>query len=351
MKDRRKRYDDYRYEDEEFDIEEQNSLINPNDFEEYQEHGRELQPYRRSQYTADNDYDYDDGDDYPEDGEFDDDDFERRPHRGKARYEGSQLLILLQLGVCVFILVVVFLLKVFGGNAFTAFQQWYNTELNKTVIATDGIKEYRDKLFASQESSQAGSSGEQNSDAGSSSSQNSAQESSQSPDKATSSEKSPVSNKELAAMSIVTTQNMYGASNVMLSVALSPPLEKGTVTSLFGFREDPFNEGAQEAHKGLDIGADEGTKIFAALPGKVTVAQKSDSYGNYVVIDHGNGISTLYAHCSKLLVKKGDEVLRGDTIGEVGSTGAAKGNHLHFELHIKDVCYDPRPLLRGLYNG
>lgn len=133
-----------------------------------------------------------------------------------------------------------------------------------------------------------------------------------------------------------------------LSEYLLAPLDKGVFTSYFGGRPDPTT-GVWVNHYGVDIAADEGENIYAVMAGDVDVAEKSDSYGNYVVINHGNDIKTLYAHCSKLYVKEGQHVEKGEIIAAVGSTGDSTGNHLHFEIRIKDVCYDPYDLIERFY--
>lgn len=136
--------------------------------------------------------------------------------------------------------------------------------------------------------------------------------------------------------------------SVKLSEYLLAPLESGVFTSYFGGRPDPTT-GVWCEHYGVDIGADEGENIYAAMAGRVVVAEESPSYGNYVVIDHGNDIKTLYAHCSKLYVKKGEYMQKGDIIAAVGSTGDSTGNHLHFEIIIKGVKYDPYDLIKQYY--
>ena len=81
--------------------------------------------------------------------------------------------------------------------------------------------------------------------------------------------------------------------------------------------------------------------MFAALDGTVIVAQWSNGYGNYIVLDNGDGITTLYAHNSAMLKKVGDKVLRGEVIAKVGSTGNSTGNHSHFEVEVDGVLHDP----------
>lgn len=98
-------------------------------------------------------------------------------------------------------------------------------------------------------------------------------------------------------------------------------------------------------HKGIDLTAPMGTAVFAALDGQVILAGKHKAYGNYVVVDHGNGVATLYGHHKLNLVHEGDIVRRGQKIAEVGRTGNATGPHLHFELKVDGVQRNPLPVL------
>lgn len=114
----------------------------------------------------------------------------------------------------------------------------------------------------------------------------------------------------------------------------------GTMTSDFGYRDHPVY-GETLFHYGIDIGAASGTKIRSFADGVVTSTGLSDSYGNYVKVLHADGISTFYAHCSKILVKDGQVVEKGDAIARVGMTGTATGPHLHFEVRKGDSILDP----------
>ena len=111
----------------------------------------------------------------------------------------------------------------------------------------------------------------------------------------------------------------------------------GTITSQFGHRIDPLT-GEVSSHTGTDIACAEGTPILTAADGTVTVANGLDSwggsYGYYIQIDHGNGLKTLYAHCSSICVTTGQQVQAGEVIGYVGHTGRVTGNHLHLEVWV-----------------
>ena len=116
-----------------------------------------------------------------------------------------------------------------------------------------------------------------------------------------------------------------------------------TITSPFGYRKDPFT-GEVTYHSGTDIAAPAGTPILAAADGKVTIANGTDpwggSYGYYIKLDHGEGMETLYAHCSAITVTAGQRVRQGEVIGYVGTTGNSTGNHLHFEIGISGQQMD-----------
>ena len=113
------------------------------------------------------------------------------------------------------------------------------------------------------------------------------------------------------------------------------------ITSPFGYRIHPILK-VKKLHTGIDIGAPSGTSIVAANGGKVMKAGWNNSYGYMVMIDHGGGIVTLYAHNSKLLVKAGDTVTRGQKIAISGSTGQSTGPHLHFEVRVNGDYKDPK---------
>jgi murein DD-endopeptidase MepM/ murein hydrolase activator NlpD len=120
----------------------------------------------------------------------------------------------------------------------------------------------------------------------------------------------------------------------------------GEITSGFGRRSDPI-DGASKYHTGVDLRAPEGSAIRVAAGGIVKNAGPRGGYGNAVEIDHGNGLSTLYAHASELLVTKGQKVTEGQQVGRAGMTGRATGPHLHFEVRVNDHPVDPTRALNS----
>ena len=124
------------------------------------------------------------------------------------------------------------------------------------------------------------------------------------------------------------------------------PIEDTWYSSNFGWRIDPFS-GQKTFHEGIDFPAEIGTAIEAAASGKVIFADVHPAYGKMIEIDHGNGLISRYAHCSKLMVKEGELVVRGQTIARVGTTGRSTGPHLHFEVRLNGVPQNPARFLQG----
>lgn len=124
----------------------------------------------------------------------------------------------------------------------------------------------------------------------------------------------------------------------------SSPVDAAFNSSSYGWRIDPFN-GNKAFHEGLDFTANSGTAIRAAADGIVSKAERTPDYGNIVKIDHGSGLETRYAHASKLLVKPGERVIKGQMVAQVGSTGRSTGPHLHYEIRLNGNALDPRKYL------
>jgi len=114
----------------------------------------------------------------------------------------------------------------------------------------------------------------------------------------------------------------------------------GWMTSRFGYRVSPFT-GRKEFHKGVDIANRKGTAILATANGIVSFAGDKGTMGNVLVIDHGHGMITRYAHLSEALKKQGEKVKRGDIIAQMGNSGRSTGPHLHYEVHLNGVPVNP----------
>ncbi len=127
---------------------------------------------------------------------------------------------------------------------------------------------------------------------------------------------------------------------------LGKPVWSYWVTSHYGTRNDPF-KGSKATHKGVDLASRTGNKIEVKAPGKVVRAEWVNGYGNMVMIDHGNGFETKYAHMNKIYVKKGQTVKFNEVIGEVGSTGRSTGPHLHYEVVYHGVSVNPMPFIQA----
>lgn len=131
------------------------------------------------------------------------------------------------------------------------------------------------------------------------------------------------------------------------SIPLRKPVEGDIdMSSPFGMRMDPFGRGPA-IHTGVDLRGDMGEPAHVTASGKVTIASWQGGYGNMVEVDHLNGVSTRYGHLSKILVKVGQHVTIGQTVGLIGSTGRSTGPHLHYETRINDTAVDPQKFLRA----
>ncbi|MDZ4858504.1 MAG: M23 family metallopeptidase [Candidatus Hydrogenedentes bacterium] len=119
----------------------------------------------------------------------------------------------------------------------------------------------------------------------------------------------------------------------------------GRFTSGFGLRNDPFS-GKPQFHQGIDIAAATGTEIYPYMPGTVKSAGWNGGHGNAVVIEHPNGLETMYAHASETLVKAGDVVMKDTPIAKVGTSGRSTGAHLHFEVRQNNKAIDPLPFVK-----
>lgn len=149
-----------------------------------------------------------------------------------------------------------------------------------------------------------------------------------------------VAKKKSSSIKNFSTSSSISKSAVSIGISLIRPVT-GTITSRFG----SVSSVRSSAHTGLDISASTGTPVRAAANGTVTWSGYKGSYGNMVVITHSNGVQTYYGHCSKLYVSAGQNVSQGETIAAVGSTGNSTGPHLHLEIRVNGVAYNPQNYL------
>lgn len=131
-----------------------------------------------------------------------------------------------------------------------------------------------------------------------------------------------------------------GSSTVTGGGTLAYPVSNPRITSGYGYRDAP-TAGATSRHDGIDFGGATGTPIYASESGTVVTASYNSARGNYVVINHGNGIQTWYQHCSAVYVSVGQKVSRGQSIAAIGATGIVTGPHLHFEVHVNGSPVNP----------
>lgn len=217
--------------------------------------------------------------------------------------EGSMSFMMIQVTVCVIIIILAVLLKLVDRNTFFKIRNFYNYKLNEKITIGEDKRDCEEviKSFFLQSS-------------------------------------------ETKNRDFINRTSGVTAPYTDFSMSLGTPVEDGVVTSQFGIRDDPIT-GAKKNHSGLDIAANKNSQIYNVMPGTVEKVEEDNSYGKYVIIDHGNEIKTLYAHCEKILASQNEEVSRGQPIALVGSTGKSTGDHVHFEIMVNDIKYDPEPLL------
>lgn len=219
----------------------------------------------------------------------------------------SRFLLSIQVGACLMILVAALGIRLFGGPIYETVKRWYVGSINESImvnVAKDDLLEIFQKNTSSASDTDIAQTGAK-----------------------------PQAN----TLAVTYGKNQEGP--VTLSVLLKFPVADGTISSAFGERDGKF-------HQGLDIAADTDTPIMASLTGTVKEVGENDSYGKYVLIDHGSGIETRYAHCNSISVKQGDRVNMGNEIAKVGSTGDSSGSHVHLELLIDGTPYNPQTVLQ-----
>lgn len=278
------------------------------------------------------------------------------PRNASRNGSSGWQLIAVQSISCLVVILVALVFRLIGGSAFSQLRQSFNQSImSNSVIATLAA------LLDTPGSGDSSSGGDGPSDGdGSSSAAGPTGEGSSTPSgNATTPTESAASGTGGSAASTASSAAPTGGNDLTvdgkrvfyapegasfapltLSMKAAKPLAAGTVTSRFGYRENP-TKGGLSFHQALDIGADEGAAIAAMYFGVVEEVGENGSYGNYVKIYHGNGIEVLYAHCSEILASKDAVIRAGETVARVGSTGDSTGPHLHIEIRVNGVAYDP----------
>lgn len=141
-------------------------------------------------------------------------------------------------------------------------------------------------------------------------------------------------------------QRMAALNDLMACIPLMAPVDNFQLTSRFGQRQDPIN-GQSAFHAGIDIGGWSGIPVHASAPGVVTYAARNGGYGYMVEVDHGCGISTVYAHLRQIEVSVGDEIGHRAVVGTLGSTGRSTGPHVHYEIRVDGDAVDPLPFIEA----
>ena len=231
---------------------------------------------------------------------------EKKKDRKTGNLLRSRFLISIQVGACLMILVAALGIRLFGGSVYETVKRWYVGSINESIMVNvtkdDLLEMFRNTSSVSDtEIAQTGAKPQTN------------------------------------TLAVTYGKNQEGP--VTLSVLLKSPVANGTISSAFGERDGKF-------HQGLDIASDIDAPITSSLTGTVKEVGENDSYGKYVLLDHGSGIETLYAHCNSVSVQQGDHVNMGDEIAKVGSTGDSSGPHVHLELLIDGTPYNPQTVLQ-----
>lgn len=272
-----------------------------------------------------------------------------------------------QLIICAVAIVAVFLIKQFGGDFYTEIKPTVQGALNTNITQGDVTQVFKDlgkqlpdaaEIFknSSGVSSQApadGSSAAASSsskDASSAAQTDGSSEVSSAPasssiEVSTANVKNLSFEKPKINTTLLATESQQPpetASTAPYRLSVNPlkPVE-GKLTSAYGYRVNPVT-GKYTFHTGMDIAAPEGTPVKATLAGTVELVASDSTYGNYCIIDHGNGVKSFYAECAEINVKKGDKIAAGGLVGTVGTTGITTGPHLHFEIRINSKNHNPQ---------
>mgnify|MGYP000986796943 CR=1 FL=1 len=293
---------------------------------------------------------------------------ERTSRQRDTKQTGWQLVAVQSIS-CVAVILIVLVFKLIGGSAFSQLRDSFNKSIrSNSLLATLAAmidvpdEKNEDDSSVTQSSTQESQSNE------TTSTQNSSSDPSSTASETNTTQTSETSASTTSAVSSSTTAVATGGQDISVQgkVEYAPagasfvplkvnrlaiqPLESGKVTSLFGYRKNPIT-GIESFHQGLDIAVERGTPIAAMFFGVVNEIGSNAGYGNYIKIYHGNGIEVLYAHCSEILANEGAAIRAGEIVAHAGSTGDSTGPHVHIEVTLDGIAFDPAGIVdTGYYD-
>lgn len=289
-----------------------------------------------------------------------------RPSRQRDTKPSGWQLVAVQSISCVAVILIVLILKLIGGSAFSQLRDSFNKSImSNSLLATLAamIDVPDDKIDDNSSGTQSSAQGSQSNETAPT--QNSSSDPSTTAPKTNTTHTSAPSasnTSTVTSSTVVATGGQditvngkveyapVGASFVPLKVnrLAIQPLESGKITSLFGYRKNP-KTGKESFHQGLDIAVDPGAPIAAMFFGVVSEIGSNSGYGNYIRLYHGNGIEVLYAHCSQILASDGAAIRAGEIVAHVGSTGDSTGPHVHVEVILDGIAFDPAGIVNTGY--
>ncbi|HIZ16235.1 MAG TPA: M23 family metallopeptidase [Firmicutes bacterium] len=268
------------------------------------------------------------------------------PKKKKEKKAGILILIKTQLIICIIALLAAFIIKFIGGDIYRLTRDKYISMFNDYTSAEEVMQTVTGVFDFSSgtDNTSSASGGIDSQQSQSSAAQDpAANESSTSspPDNSGESSQDTSSEEEESGqytMDVNEYKSMMNAKSAAIN-SMQMPLS-GRISDEYGYRIHPIS-GKLAMHYGVDIAAPYGSDIGAAMSGTVSKTGESSSYGIYIMLSHGDGLETMYAHCSETLLKEGDTVEKGQAIAKVGSTGVSTGAHCHFEVRINGTRINP----------
>lgn len=260
----------------------------------------------------------------------------RREPRG-----GGASLLAVQSISCVVVILIALVMRFAGGEAFQQLRQSFNESVMSNSIMATLAALITGGTEGEPPSGESGTSSDGSSEpSGGNNSQQTEPSADVSGTAATEAPAAGGQDLEVGEKKVLYAPEGATFARLRINQAAKEPLVAGKITSWFGYRENP-TAGRESFHQGLDIGAEMGASIASLFFGVVTETGESESYGNYIRINHGSGVEVMYAHCSQILAARDAVVRAGETVARVGSTGDSTGPHLHVEIRLNGVAYDP----------